>query len=143
MKLVNFLVNKVAELIRVDVNNLWCFIKYGFIGVSGATLDFLIFTLLTRVFTVNYLIANIFSVSIGIINNFILNAFLNFKVKDKLLKRFFKFYSIGLLGLGISSGLLFLMVSFFGVDELVSKFSTIVVVTIVQYSLNKKISFKK
>lgn len=128
---------------KIDEKNLLLFVKYGLIGVTGATLDFLFFALFTRIFGVNYLISNVFSVSIGIINNFILNIFFNFKLKDKLLVRFIKFYSIGIFGLLISSGFLFALVSFLNVGALTAKLLTIVVVTIVQYSLNKRISFKR
>ena len=62
-------------------------ILYGIIGSSSALLDFLIFTLLTEVFGVYYLVANCISVTCGLTNSFILNRKYNFKVTDKTLKR--------------------------------------------------------
>lgn len=128
---------------KINEKNLLHFIMYSIIGITGASLDFLFFLLFTKIFNVNYLISNVFSVSIGIVNNFILNTVFNFKLKDKLFNRFIKFYSIGILGLLISSGLLFILVSFFKFNVSIAKLSTIIVVTIIQYSLNKRVSFKK
>ncbi len=90
-----------------------------------------------------YQYANIISVSCGITNNFILNAILNFKVKDKMFIRFLRFYSIGLIGLIISSGLLYFLIDVFRMIEIISKGCTIFVVVILQYNLNKRITFKK
>ena len=47
-------------------------IVYCIIGGTGATLDFLIYSLLTKEAGIHYQIANIVSVSAGIINNFFL-----------------------------------------------------------------------
>ena len=48
-------------------------ILYGIIGSFSAGIDFLVYFILTNYVDINYLIANIFSVSIGIIISFILN----------------------------------------------------------------------
>lgn len=119
------------------------FLKYCVIGCSGALLDFIFFTILTNQFSLHYQFANIISVSFGITNNFLLNAFLNFKVSDNLFKRFLTFYSIGIIGLLISSLILFVLVEKLSCNVLISKFLTIFVVTLVQFSLNKLITFKK
>ena len=73
-------------------------------------MDFIVFTLLTRLFTVNYQIANFISVNLGILNSFLLNRHYNFKVKDKTLKRLVTFYIVGYLGLALSSILLWLFI---------------------------------
>lgn len=118
------------------------FILYGIIGVVSASLDFFIFTFLTHIILINYLLANIISVNCGIINSFFLNSRYNFKVQNKFIKRFFTFYLIGLFGLGISSVFLWLFVEVFNVNVLISKIMVIFIITIVQFSLNKLITFK-
>lgn len=118
------------------------FIIYSFIGVSGATLDFVLFAVLLKI-NIYYLVANVISVSAGISNNFILNILFNFKVSDKLLTRFISFYSVGISGLFISSVLLYLFITIFHWPELLSKFFTIFAIVLLQYNLNRKISFKK
>jgi putative flippase GtrA len=118
------------------------FVKYSIIGVTGATLDFLLFALFVKVFGVYYLFANVISVTAGITNNFFLNAFFNFRKKDRLLNRFVKFYSVGLFGLLLSSALLYIAVEVLFISEIISKIIIIGVIVIVQYTLNKKFTFK-
>lgn len=118
------------------------FILYGVIGVLSASLDFFVFTFLTHL-SLNYLLANVISVNCGIITSFILNRQFNFKVKNRSLKRFLTFYAVGLLGLCVSSIFLWLFVEIFYVKVLVSKIIVIFIITIMQFSLNKLITFKK
>lgn len=119
------------------------FVVYCFIGVTGVCLDFLIYYLLTQMCDVHYQVANAIGVSCGICNNFFWNAFFNFKQKDRLLLRFCSFYCVGLLGLGISAFLLWLFVGLFVWNELLSKVMIIFVVTVVQFTLNKCVTFRK
>lgn len=119
------------------------FILYSIIGFSGAFIDFVVFIVLIKVFSLNAIIANAISISLGITNNFILNSVFNFKVKDKLKQRFIKFYLIGLFGFFISSLIIYILKEVLGVDPIISKLCSIVIVVILQYSLNKRITFKK
>ena len=119
------------------------FVKYCLIGCTGAGLDFLFFTFLVKIFAINYLAANAVSVTLGITNNFFWNAFLNFKVTDNLIKRFLSFYMVGILGLAISSGLLYILVDKSNINVIFAKIFTIFVVTIIQFLLNKIFTFKK
>ena len=116
-------------------------LQYALIGVTGVTCDLLSFILLTKYLLLPYLLANAVSVSLGIANNFFLNAFYNFKVKDRLMVRFLRFYSIGLFGLALSSGLLFLLVQVLAAGQLAAKLLTAVMVALVQFYLNKTITF--
>ena len=61
------------------------FVRYCVIGASGASLDFVIFYILTSKLMLFYQYANIISISAGITNNFLWNAFLNFQTKDKII----------------------------------------------------------
>ncbi len=117
-------------------------ILYGIIGAVCATLDFVIYTLLCHFDILPYLWANIVSVHIGIFTSFILNRQLNFKIKDKTSLRFLSFYLVGLTGLGISTLMLYIMVDLASWNEIVCKLITIVVVALIQFILNKYITFK-
>jgi protoporphyrinogen oxidase len=116
------------------------FTLYSLIGVMGVSIDILVFFLLTSS-NVHYQIANVFSTSGGILNNFFLNAFFNFKQTDKLMKRMLTFFSVGMLGLLLTAFLLMIFVDKLGFDARIVKVFSIVVVTVVQYTLNKKFSF--
>jgi len=118
-------------------------ILYGIIGGFCAGLDFGIYTALCYWDIMPYLWANTISIHVGIFTSFVLNRSLNFKVKDKVKTRFLSFYTVGLVGLGISTLMLWLMVDMAHWNEIVCKLITIVVVALVQFLLNKHITFKQ
>ena len=116
-------------------------IKYGIIGCFCAGLDFCVYSLLLMFDVVPYLYANAISVHCGIFVSFFLNRQFTFKVKNKLLLRFFSFYIVGSIGLLISSGMLYTLIEKIALNETLSKIITIVVVALIQFVLNKYISF--
>lgn len=118
-------------------------ILYGIIGGFCAGLDFGIYTVLCYWDIMPYLWANIISIHVGIFTSFVLNRSINFKVKDKVKTRFLSFYTVGLVGLGISTLMLWMMVDMAHWNEIVCKLVTIVVVALVQFLLNKYITFKQ
>lgn len=118
-------------------------ILYGVIGGCCAALDFGVYTALCYKGIMPYLVANIISIHVGIFTSFVLNRSINFKVKDKTATRLLSFYTVGLSGLGISELMLYLLVSIGGLNELVCKLLSIVVVALVQFFLNKHITFRR
>lgn len=117
-------------------------ILYGLIGGFCAALDFAIYSALCYWDILPYLWANIISIHIGIFTSFILNRSINFKVKDKTAIRFLSFYTVGLIGLGVSESMLYLMVTVCGMNEIVCKLISIVVVALIQFLMNKYITFR-
>ena len=117
-------------------------ILYGIIGSCSSFLDFITYTFLIRIGEFNYLIANCISVIIGIVTSFILNRKYNFKVKDKTAKRFSIFLTIGLCGMLMSNLILYICIDCLSLDEIISKLCSIVFVVIIQFILNKYITFK-
>jgi len=134
--------NKFLQFINTVFVKYRQFILYGIIGATSAGLDFIIYFVLCDS-NVNYQIANAISTHIGIFCSFLLNRYFNFKVKDKFFKRFLSFYIIGLVGLALTWLLLFTSVEIIGINELVAKLIAIFAVAIVQFILNKFITFKK
>lgn len=131
------------DRIKILFNRFRNLILYVIIGGFCATLDFCIYSLLCHFEVLPYLWANVISTHIGIFTSFCLNRSLNFKVKDKAPQRFFSFYAVGLTGLGLTSLILWLMVDKAGWNELVCKLITIALVSLMQFLLNKYITFKK
>lgn len=126
---------------KIKKDNLFLF-RYAIIGFLGASLDFAFFALLTQTGNIYYIYANVISVSLGITNNFILNVLFNFKVKNNIFSRFLKFYSIGIFGLGVSIFLLYLLVETIQINPILAKIVTIFSVPLIQFYLNKYITFK-
>lgn len=116
------------------------FIKYSLIGVTSASLDFLVFYLLNTYTSINYLIINVISISCGITNSFFLNAKLNFKVHDRYLKRYLKFYTVGILGIIVSNVTLYILHGQMELPVMLSKIATVLLVVVIQFSLNSKYS---
>lgn len=118
-------------------------IVYCMIGCTGAGLDFAIYAALAYWSGMHYQIANFISVSFGILNNFFLNYFFNFKAKGRMLVRLVCFYSIGMFGWVLSVFGLWMFIERIGMNAIAAKLGTIVFVTIVQFCLNKFITFRK
>ena len=130
--------NKIYNLLRQNQK----IIKYGIIGCICVGIDFLVYWLLVQIVKMPYLYANVISVHCGIFTSFFLNRHFTFKVKNKTLLRFISFYIIGLIGLAISSGMLIFLVEMLKLNELISKALTVFVVALIQFLLNKYISFR-
>lgn len=119
------------------------FILYGIIGCGCATLDFFVFMgMLSVLGTEHTLWANAVGVLCGIAVSFYFNRRFNFKVKDNTAVRFISFLSVGLMGMAVSTFLLFVFIDLWYVNRLFSKFVTIFIVAVVQFILNKFVTFK-
>jgi len=119
------------------------FLLYCVIGASGVTLDFGIYSLLVKTRLLDYQAANAAGYSSGTLLSFILNARFNFRVTDKIPLRLVSFFSIAFLGWLVSAGLLHLLIGRFNFDKYLSKFATLIVVVLLQYNLNRLLSFRK
>lgn len=117
------------------------FVIYSLIGFSGVFLDLVMFYILYEKIGIGHQLANVFSTSLGIGNNFLLNAFFNFKKTDDLFIRFIRFYAIGMVGLLATALFLYIMVDKLGFDATISKVVSVVGVVLLQFTLNKKYSF--
>lgn len=126
---------------KLKNSELISFFKYGVVGVMGLIVDLGLFYVLHKVFGVNYLISNFVSSTIAVIHNFFLNSYFTFKVTDNRLKRFVSFYLVALVGMGVSSLLLALMISIMRMDAMIAKVITIFIVAVIQYFVNKKVTF--
>lgn len=117
-------------------------ILYGIIGLTSSGIDTLLFHLLTSKVGIYSLYANVFSVIVGICISFTLNLFFNFKTKDHIARRFVSFFLVGMFGLLLSEGILALG-EYLSWNILLTKIGSVVIVAMVQYILNKFISFRK
>lgn len=119
------------------------FLLYGVIGSFTASLDFVVFTLLIKLLGLWYIAANCISVLVGISTSFLLNRNFNFKVKDKVGRRFSIFLAVGLGGLLLSNIILYVCTAKVHLDALPAKLLSIVLVVFFQFLLNKYVTFKK
>lgn len=129
------MIDRIKTLLKSKV-----FMRYAAIGATGVLLDLLSYALLVKA-GVPPVMATILSTSVGITNNFLLNYFLNFKSRSRMLVRFIKFYGVGLVGIITTAAFVFVLHDLMGLGPYVSKAITIPPVVIAQFLLNKHISF--
>ncbi|MET9113484.1 GtrA family protein [Streptomyces longwoodensis] len=116
-------------------------ITYALVGGSGVVLDLGAFLLLYDVAGWHEQLANVLSTSIGITNNFVLNALFTFRRRDRLLVRYLRFYAVGLTGIALTFVLLAVFSRGLGIDPNLVKAGSLPVVLLFQFALNRKWSF--
>lgn len=115
---------------------------YCIIGLASAGTDTFFFWLFVYKFTIYSIVANCMSVFIGICISFTLNLNINFKTKDRVFKRYLSFLTVGIFGMVISTGIIALG-EHFRWNILWTKIETIIIVSAIQFVLNKFVSFRK
>jgi len=116
---------------------------YCIIGASGVTLDFSTYSIFLKTGILHYQAANAVGYTSGTLLTFFLNARYNFKVRDRVALRLFSFCMVAFFGWAASAATLYLLVSRFNLDKYLAKLITLVMVVILQYNLNRLISFRK
>ncbi|OXC13414.1 MULTISPECIES: GtrA family protein [Lactobacillus] len=117
-------------------------VKYVLIGVLGLVVDFGIYTILTH-FKMNVEIANIISSTCGIINNFLWNSYTNFKVHDRMILRFISYFIVGQITTVFTTIFLFVFVTKLGYPHLMVKVIATFMATLIQFVINKVVTFRK
>lgn len=117
------------------------FLLYAVCGGTGVLLDLCTYTALIWL-GVNYQIANAAGYLIGTLASFALNRHFTFQTYDKTLRRLGLFIATALVGYVVSSLLLWILVSYLTWDPLLAKLATLAVVLVLQFSLNRAITFR-
>ena len=117
-------------------------VKYVLIGVLGLVVDFGIYTILPH-FKMNVAIANIISSTCAIINNFLWNSYTNFKVHDRMILRFISYFIVGQITTVFTTVSLFIFVTKLGYPHLIVKIVATFVATLIQFVINKVVTFRK
>lgn len=88
-------------------NGLVQFVKFNLVGVVNTLVDFSVFTILTF-FGTYFMIAQVISYSLGVVNSFIMNKYWTFGVKSTPHgEEVLKFIAVNVLSLGVSLTLLY------------------------------------
>jgi putative flippase GtrA len=119
------------------------FLLYCIIGFSGVGLHTIIYCCLVKTETLAVQPANAIGYASGTLLTFILNARYNFKTSDKTALRLASFFSVAFLGWCVSAALLHLLVDKMAINKILALFPTIFLVVLLQYNLNRLVSFRK
>ena len=117
------------------------FLFYCLCGFAGVCSDYFVYSVAV-LYGVWYQYANIIGYFSGTIVSFYLNSKITFQVQDRVGFRLGLFILIAFLGFLSSVVLLWLMVDYFHLDARIAKLLTLPCVVILQYSLNRRFTFK-
>lgn len=118
-------------------------ILYFIIGSSAAVLDLIIYLVLFNLFEMAAVISTIISVFSATIYGFFMNVVFNFKVYDRMLFRFLSYASVSGVGIILSASMLYVFYNILGFDGNIVKIISLPLIFLVQYMLNRYVSFKK
>ena len=119
------------------------FLLYCLIGFSGVGLDFCVYSLLIKTRLLDYQAANAVGYASGTLLSFVLNAKFNFRVTDKIALRLLSFFGVAFIGWLVSAATLHVLIENFSWDKYLAKAATLFVVVMLQYNLNRLVSFRK
>lgn len=112
--------------------------KFGIVGTIAFAIDYGIFTLLTQVINMHYLISSIISFSISVIFNYIMSVKWVFDItKKQTAKEFIIFILLSVVGLIINSIVLYILVEKASIHELISKVIATIIVMIFNFITRK------
>lgn len=117
-------------------------IIYAVIGGGAVVIDVGLFWILNELVDLSAILSNTFSVFAAMLYSFVLNAFFNFRTRDKLLRRFMSFAVVTLCGYILSSGLLWVFSDKLGFNATLIKALSLPVILLVQFSLNSRFTFQ-
>ncbi len=119
-------------------------LKFGVVGGLSFVIDYGIFTILTQLFSVHYVLASTISFSVSVLFNYILSIKWVFDVHQKqTLKEFLFFLIQSLSGLGLNLLLMYFLVDLFIIHELISKIIATGIVMIYNFIVRKIFLEKK
>ena len=119
------------------------FLLYCVIGGSGTALTCLLYALLVKYAAQSVQVANAIGYSAGTLLSFVLNAWFNFRVSDKIAQRLAAFFGVAFLGWLASAGLLHVLVGQWHWNAFSAYVIVILAVLLLQYNLNRLFSFRK
>ena len=119
------------------------FIKFGMVGVINTLVNWIIFFILNAL-GMYYILANIIAYILGTVNSYLWNTLWVFKYKDKAsTETTIKFIILNLIGLGLNTGILYVLVDLCNLNKFIGLVTTTSIVMIINYIVNKLWVFSK
>ncbi|URZ00148.1 GtrA family protein [Clostridium felsineum] len=130
------------DAILCNLKKYYEFFKFCITGAMNTLISMLSYFILLKI-GVYYILANVISYFIGMINSYILNRKWVFKSKDPLITTAFKFCCVNVVALGLSTLILYLFVTILRIDKFVAQLLTTTIIMLINYVSNKFFAFKK
>jgi len=117
------------------------FILYCIFGGLGVVTDLIVYYICVEA-AIWYQVANVLGYLSGTIVSFILNRKFTFKVSDQVILRLIKFLGVAIVGYIVSALMLLILIDFWSLDSKISKIITLPIVVLIQFTLNRVLTFK-
>jgi dolichol-phosphate mannosyltransferase len=132
-----------VTLLRLTLQRRRQFIMYLFVGAVGACVDLGLFLLLHHYFTFTILSANVIATSVAVLHNFLWHHFVTFKDHGNMASvALGMFVFISVIGIAVNSLVVLAGVAM-GLLPVLAKIVAILVVTVWNYVLNSRVTFRK
>ena len=135
--------NKIKELITKYSE----LISYGIFGVLTTIINYLSYVIFTRVFNLDIVVSNLIAWIVSVIFAFVTNKLIVFKSKKMELKVILKeagaFLAARIFSLILDMLILYVMSEIMGINDLIVKIISNIIVIIVNYIISKFFIFKK
>ena len=113
------------------------FIKFGMVGVINTLVNWIIFFILNAL-GMYYILANIIAYILGTVNSYLWNTLWVFKYKDKAsTETTIKFIILNLIGLGLNTGILYVLVDLCNLNKFIGLVTTTAIVMIIKRGLSR------
>ena len=120
-------------------------IKFAIVGAIGTIVNLSILFISTEFFSIYYIISEIIAFFCALINNYILNKIWTFKekVKYKVIRKYFQYFSITLIALVVNLIILFILVEFFNMWYILAEIVAILGGFLINFSGSKFWTFNE
>lgn len=113
-------------------------LKFGVVGGLAFVIDYTLLYILTEFLEVHYLISSVISFTVSVIFNYIMSIKWVFDVNRKQgIKEFVVFVALSIIGLGINSLIMYLMVDIMSIYYMISKLVSTAVVMVYNFITRK------
>ena len=118
------------------------FFKFAIVGVSNTLITAIVIWLLLNVWNFSAYFSNVIGYIAGLVNSFVWNRQWTFNSKTPLSNTFYKFLLTFAISYVFQLGNLYLLLNFTALDPYLCQLISIIVYTIINFTLNKFYTFK-
>jgi dolichol-phosphate mannosyltransferase len=138
------MLTRLAEAVVANPRFVKQFVKFAIVGSIGTVVDICILVFLKEIVGINVYVANTFSFTAAVLNNYTLNTLWTFGDQDKQHKRqLVQFFIVSIVGLGLSQVLLFVFHDILNQHYLIAKCLAILIVLFWNFTANRLWTFKE
>lgn len=120
------------------------FVKFSLVGTSNTLVDFAVFSVLLYGFGLHYLSANVASFTTATTWSYILNRRWTFRARHgKVHVQYFKFILVSIVGLGLNTLILFLLVERAHLAKIIAKALAVLIVLGWNFPINRHWTFRR